>query len=197
MPLAVMRYSPAPYRGSGIYDAAPAPSAEIPAIACPFILKSIDSSGEKRAVKALAEINARVWYVGKQTHFVKRLESIKTGNVERYINLTFLGLNLTNNLKKEPKFANYETIMNTTCISPLNILPIYRHEILYYETKQILVEESFDAVKENILQKAKEMALNLVEECDIIKKEFSNINTENEITYVEYVIEVEKRIDIL
>lgn len=157
----------------------------------------IDSSGEKRAVEAQAEINARVWYVGKQTHFAKRYETVRTGKVERYVNLTFLGLNLTNNLKKDPSFDNYETIVNTTCISLFNILPIYRQEILYYETKQILIEESFESVGENILQKAKEMALNLVSECDIIKKEFFNVNTENEITYIEYVIEVEKRIDIL
>lgn len=157
----------------------------------------IDASGNRRAVKAQAEISARVWYIGKQTHFAKRIETVKTGKSERYVNLTFLGLNLTDNLKKEPSFVNYETVMNTTCISMFNILPIYRQEILYFETKQMQIEESFDAVSENILQKAKEMALNLVEECDIIKKEYFNVATENEITFVEYVIEVEKRVDIL
>lgn len=157
----------------------------------------IDSSGERRAVKAEAEINARVWYTGHQTHFSERLEVVKTGNKTRYVNLTFLGFNLINNLKKEPAYTSYETVINTKCISNFNILPIYRQEIIYYETKQILVEEDFESVKENILQKAKEMALNLVEECDIINKEYFNVTTENKITYVEYVIEVEKRIDIL
>lgn len=155
----------------------------------------IDSSGQKRPVKAEAEITARVWYVGKQTHFAKKLQTVKTGKVERYVNLTFLGLNLTSNFQKEPSFSSFETVKNTTCISKNNILPIYRQEILYYETKQILVEENFDDVKENILQKAKEMALNLVGKCDIIKREFYSTNSQNEITFVEYVVEVERRID--
>lgn len=156
-----------------------------------------DSSHQKQSIEPKAEITAKVWYVGKENHFSVRLETVRTGNVKTISYLTFMGLFLSTPPSQTDLFANYESITSVSCISNNNILPIYRHLIVYYETEKVQIEEDFESVKENILQKAKQKALQLVEEYDIISKEYFNMSTVSNVTFVEYVIEVTKRIDIL
>lgn len=156
-----------------------------------------DSSNQKRSVEPKAEITARVWYVGRENHSSVRVESVRTGKTKKVSYLTFLNLFLSTPPNINDIFSSYESKSTVVCISKFNIVPIYRHETVYYETQKVEIQESFESVKENILQKAQTKTLNLVEEYDIITKEYFNITTASNITFVEYVIEVNKRIDIM
>lgn len=157
----------------------------------PFVF---DSANQKRPVKPQAKIIAKVWYVGQEKHMEKKVETVRTGKKQTVSFLTFLGIPLSTQ-NQGCTFETYEVEQSSVCISTNNFLPIYRHFKVFYQTKQITVEQPFESVKEQILQKAKQKSLNLLGEYDIIKKEYFNITSNAQITFVEYVIEVEKRID--
>lgn len=157
----------------------------------------IDSSNQKRKVKAEAEIIAKVYYIGKEEHLDSKVEMVRTGKKTTLINLTFLGLNLTKNLQKEPPYASFETETKKVCISTNNVLPIYAEYVVFYETKMTIIEQPFESVKQKIIEKAREKALLSVEECDIIINEHYDTTTKLGKTILSYIIEVEKRIDNL
>ncbi len=157
----------------------------------PFI---IDLSGNKRGVKAEAEISARVWLCAKEEHYNSRIETVRTGKQIRFINLKFLGLNLTNTHVKDAPFKSFETVTKTTCISYFNFLPIYREEILFFETKIEIIEQPFLEHKEQIIEKAKQKSLELKNDDDILLREFHNETMLAGKIIVEYVVEVERLI---
>ena len=157
----------------------------------PYIL---DSSNNKRAVKPIAEIEARVWQTFKTEHKESKIVSRRTGKEQVVENLIFMGLNLTN-FHNECDFPSYELKIDTICISNNNILPIYRQKITYYEMETILIEEKFEENKEKIFEEIKQKALLYLDKCDIIKNEYFNVNKINGQYVVEYVVEIIKRID--
>ncbi len=157
----------------------------------PYIL---DSSNNKRVVKADAEISARVWLTAKETHFEKRHETTRTGKTETYSKIYFLGIAL-NSVPSNLPFENYEIETRVRYIAENNILPIVRQEIVYYELETKEIIESFESVKEKVFEKAKQKALQMLEEYDIITKEYFTINSNFGVTNVEYVIEINKLIN--
>lgn len=153
-----------------------------------------DSSNNVRAVKPMAEIEARVWYSFKTEHADSKIECRRTGNTQKVENLLFLGLNLTST-KNECKYASFEVEVKTICISNNNILPIYKQCITYYEMETIVIEEKFEENKEKIFENTKQKALLYLNKYDIIENEHFNVSEVNGNHFIEYVIEVVKRID--
>lgn len=157
----------------------------------PYIL---DSSNNSRPVKPIAEIEARVWQTFKSVHKESKIVTRRTGREQIVENILFMNLNLTN-FENDCEFSSYEVKIDKICISQNNILPIYKQKIIYYEMETVLVEEKFEENKEKILQETKQKALLYLEECDIIKNEYFNVNLINGEHVVEYVVEIIKRID--
>lgn len=157
----------------------------------PYVL---DSSNNVRVVKAEAEVLARVWLRAKHTHYEKRLETTRTGRVQTQVNLFFLGIKLSGENFKL-KFESYESTSVQTYISQNNILPIVREAVTYYETQTKEVIEPFESVKDKVFEKAKQKALQMLENYEIITKEYFTENTNFGVTHVEYVIELNKLIN--
>ncbi|MGI5842347.1 MAG: sporulation protein YqfD [Christensenellales bacterium] len=153
----------------------------------------IDSSGNKKIVKANAVITAKVWLVGREVHYENRFETVKTGKKYTHTNLFFLNINLMPQMP-ENVFTSYEVTKTRVNISNNNFLPIIREKIVLEETVSVQVKESFESVKDKIFAKAKQKALHLVEEYDIINKEYFTVTSNSGITHVEYVFEVIKNI---
>jgi sporulation protein YqfD len=154
----------------------------------------IDSSGEKRTVKADAEIVARVWYRGQEVHSSTRLETKRTGKTFRHTKMTFLGINLSKPLQ-QPPFESFESKTTSVCISKNTILPIIRQFTIFYETENVQVNQSFEDVKQEVFEKAKQKALQMLDEYEIISKEYFTTSESFGLTTVEYVIETEKLIN--
>lgn len=153
----------------------------------------IDSSGERRAVEAKAEIYATVYIKNQQSFYEMELVTQKTGRMSKSTNISVFGLNIYQNIK-ECEFEQYETETNTSLISKNNILPIYKTTTIYYETQTVEQFNDYEQKKVEILTNLKQKTLEKIEECDIIENERQNIISVAGKHTVEYVLEVNKRI---
>lgn len=151
----------------------------------------IDASGEKRSVKAEAEIVAEIWFEGRVTHAEKFLETKKTGKTMRKKNIFFLGLPLYVD-KSQIEFAEYEVAVTKENLST-TLLPIKIENILVEET---MTEEKFvpfSEVEEECLLRAKEFAKEKAQEKSVIQ-EYHTVNGEAGIYFVSYVLVAEGNI---
>ncbi len=155
----------------------------------------IDSQGEKRDVKPEAKILAEAWLIGEVKHSDSYYETYRTGNVVQNNIITLFGLDIyANNVRCV--FNSYECEESIDYLSKNNILPLVLHKKIYYETKTELIEKSFEEVRDEKIQEAKQKALIYFGDCDIIKNEDVNINSLAGVTEVEYVITVERNIGV-
>jgi len=155
----------------------------------------IDSQGEKRDVKPDASIKAEVWLIGEIEHSDSYYQTYRTGKVLECNVISLFGLNIYSNTPK-CEFESFECEESQDYLSKNNVLPLVLHKKIYFETKTELIEKSFEEVKEQKLQEAKQKALIYFEDCDIIKNEDINIISLAGVTQVEYIITVERNIGV-
>lgn len=150
----------------------------------------IDASGEKREVKAIARIKADIWLTGTSKHSDSYYKTIRTGKVYETSEVELFGLTIYSNVEKVP-FKQYESEEKTENLNKNNILPFKIKKKRYYETKTELIEQSFDAVKDKIIEQAREKALQNHENCEIIKSENFTISEVAGVHIVTYVVTME------
>lgn len=155
----------------------------------------IDSQGEKRDVKPEASIKAEVWLIGEIEHSDSYYQTYRTGKVLECNVISLFGLNIYSNTPK-CDFESFECEESQDYLSKNNVLPLVLHKKIYFETKTELIEKSFEEVKEQKLQEAKQKALIYFQDCDIIKNEDINIISLAGVTQVEYIITVERNIGV-
>lgn len=156
----------------------------------PYIL---NSNGEEMPVKPLAKIEFDVWINGEAIHNSFKQEIFKTGNTltqnEIYVgNLKVYEKKLTNN------FKDYVVEEANENLTKNNILPFFLKTTTYYELSTKTTQEKFEDVKDEIILKAKENALQKIEEYDIIKEENVTIKQAGNLSFVSYVVTVSKTI---
>ena len=156
----------------------------------PYIL---NSSGVQMPVKPVAKIEADVWIEEQASHNSYYIESYKTGKTLTK-NEVYLGKLKIYEKEVENRFSSFEVEEESEILDKNNILPFVLKTTTYFETSTRVIEESFDSVKDKIISKARENALQKIEDCDIIKSENFTIKQAGNITNVSYVITISKDI---
>ena len=75
-------------------------------------------------------------------------------------------------------------------------LPFKMRKTYIYELKENVIESNFEDVKEEIVAKAKEKALEKCGECDNIKDEFYTIRHISGVTIVNFCIVIEQQLAV-
>ncbi len=154
----------------------------------------IDAEGEQRAVTPKAEIYADIWLGESETHYDYYISTIRTGNQFTKSEIYLGKLLIYSNISENP-YKQFETKEKSQCISKNNILPLYRKQVVYYETVTKEVIEEFSEVKDQIIEKARQKALIFLQENEIIKDENYTIREDDGGSHkVDYVITVNRNI---
>ena len=135
----------------------------------------IDSEGQSRPVKPIANIKAEVWLTGISEHSDSYYRTTRTGRVIEQSKALLFGIELYKNSKQIP-FKQYEVEEQTKALSYI-LLPIKIKKTKIYETKTELIEQTFEEVKDEIIQASREKALQNAQDCEIIKESFSIVET--------------------
>ena len=151
----------------------------------------IDSSGNKKSVKAEAEIVAEVWYESRITHYDECVKTYETGKTIEKNNLYFLDMPIYVD-KKDVKFNQYETKISYTYLSSF-LIPIKIEKILYIETASKTEKVPFEDVKESLINEVKNQVYQKVENKSVIN-EYHTIISNLGINVVSYVVVVEESI---
>ena len=151
----------------------------------------IDSSGNKKSVKAEAEIVAEVWYESRITHYDECVKTYETGKTIEKNNLYFLNMPIYVD-KKDVKFNQYETKVSYTYLSSF-LIPIKIEKILYIETASKTEKVPFEDVKESLINEVKNQVYQKVENKSVIN-EYHTIISNSGINVVSYVVVVEESI---
>ena len=151
----------------------------------------IDSSGNKKSVKAEAEIVAEVWYESRITHYDECVKTYETGKIIEKNNLYFLDMPIYVD-KKDVKFNQYETKVSYTYLSSF-LIPIKIEKILYIETASKTEKVPFEDVKESLINEVKNQVYQKVENKSVIN-EYHTIISNLGINVVSYVVVVEESI---
>lgn len=155
----------------------------------------IDSQGQQREVKAEARIKAEVWLIGESEHSEGYYKTYRTGKSLETHEIKLFGLNIYTKTK-ECEFASFELEESHVYLSKFNILPLVLDKKVYYETKTEFVEKSFEEVKDEKIQEAKQKALISFKEYDIIKNEVVNVNSGAGLHNISYIITVEREVGV-
>lgn len=150
-----------------------------------------NSNNVNMPVKPIAKIEMESWIQGIEAHNSFYKENYRTGR-QTTENEVYLGKLTLYHQQASGTFSNFETETSVKELNKNNILPLTLKTTTYYEIKERVVEESFEQVKENIILKAKENALQKVDNCDIIKSEDYVIRQSGNITTVTYIFTVTK-----
>ena len=153
----------------------------------------IDSSGEKRSVKAEAEILAEIWFEARVTHYDSSMKTIKTGNKIVKDNIFFLNLPIYVD-KKEVTFTEYEVSKNIINLSNF-LIPIKIEKITYEEITTIKEEIPFEDVKEELILEAKNLALEKAKNNSVVD-EYHTVTSNAGVTSISYVIVAEGDISL-
>ena len=153
----------------------------------------IDSSGEKRSVKAEAEILAEIWFEARITHYDSSMKTIKTGNKIVKDNIYFLNLPVYVD-KKEVTFTEYEVSKNIINLSNF-LIPIKIERLTYEETTTIKEEIPFEDVKEELILEAKNLALEKAKNNSVVD-EYHTVTSNAGVTSISYVIVAEGDISL-
>ena len=147
----------------------------------------IDSQGGKRDIEPKANIFAEVWFSSSIKHYDYFIEIKKTGKSIVNSDIQLFGLNIYQNYK-ENSFENYEVETKTISLTNNLILPFKLKKTIYYETEVIEHYEPFEAVKEKIIDQARQKTLIFLSENEIISKENFTIKEEVGFYTVNYYI---------
>lgn len=153
----------------------------------------IDSSGEKRSVKAEAEILAEIWFEARVTHYDSSMKTIKTGNKIVKDNIYFLNLPIYVD-KKEVTFTEYEVSKNIINLSNF-LIPIKIERITYEEITTIKEEIPFEDVKDELILEAKNLALEKAKNNSVVD-EYHTVTSNAGVTSISYVIVAEGDISL-
>ena len=153
----------------------------------------IDSSGEKRSVKAEAEILAEIWFEARVTHYDSSMKTIKTGNKIVKDNIFFLNLPIYVD-KKEVTFTEYEVSKNIINLSNF-LIPIKIERITCEEITTIKEEIPFEDVKEELILEAKNLALEKAKNNSVVD-EYHTVTSNAGVTSISYVIVAEGDISL-
>ncbi len=155
----------------------------------------IDAEGKRRDVNPKANITAEVWLIGKSEHSDGYYNTYRTGKVVEKSCITLFGLKIYEN-NQNCNFENFEIVKSSKFLSRSNILPLKIEKEIFYELKTELIEKSFEDVKNQKIEEAKQKALISLREYDIIKSEDINICSGAGVSIVEYVISAERKIGV-
>ncbi len=153
----------------------------------------INSDGEQQKIMPKAKIYADVWLASEVNHNSHYEEQYRTGKQVVKNEVLLCNLKIYDNNQTCP-FENYDTIIKDKKIIENNILPFILRETTYYELASRVVEENFEDVKDEILERCKENNLQKMEEYDIIKRENIIIKQAGNITTVIYTSVVNREI---
>ncbi len=153
----------------------------------------IDSNGNQRPVKALANIKADIWLVGEEKHNSSYLSRERTGNKMEMSEVLLFGLSIYSN-SKVINYKEYDVEENIKNLTKNNILPFKIKKRVYYEVETKLIESEFENCKDDIISKARENALLSLKEYEIIKDESYTLTQVGGITTVKYVVTVNREI---
>ena len=145
----------------------------------------IDSSGNKKSVKAEAEITAEIWCEGRVTHYDNAIKTIKTGNVIIKDDIYFLGLPIYIS-KVEIPYAEYEVNKKVTNLST-TLIPIKIERSFIEETKTVEENVPFEEVKDKVIEEAKNLALEKAKNNSVID-EYHTVTSNAGVTQVSYVV---------
>lgn len=152
----------------------------------------IDSAGNKKDILPQASIMAKIWVEGSIYYQENEISFVRTGKSKTINYLTIGKFSL--NTKPNSPFKKYDTEEKTFYITKNNILPIINHQITYFETEEKLINNNFEEDKEKLILQCKEIALQKINEYDIIKKEKVLISQNAGIVNMKVVLELEKDI---
>lgn len=153
----------------------------------------IDSQGEKRDIKAEAEIYADVWILGEAMHSESFYQTSRTGQAFEVNKILIFGMPIYSSQAEVP-FADFQLESKTIALSKNNILPLLLQKDVYYQTETTLVEKPFEEVKADKIEEAKQKALTYLLDYDIIKNEDIIVNCNAGIYYIKYLITVNRMI---
>ncbi len=130
---------------------------------------NLNSNGEKVSVKPLAEIQAKMFIIGKSELKKHETKLIRTGNIKQEYIYKFKNFNLFSG-KGKNSFALFETVVYNENVSDL--VPLAREVHIFYELQETEIENNL-AEKQ---QKNEELSLNLARK-NIVAGEILSENT--------------------
>lgn len=153
----------------------------------------IDSQGQTRMVKPMAHIKADVWFSSQIEHNSSYLQRTRTGKKVTQSEVFFMGLPIFT-LNKNVNFKEYEVVESEQNLTKNLVLPLKLRKKTYYEMETTMVETNFEDVKNQIIEEAKQKALQNIFDYEIIKDENYKIKQAAGISIVTYVITVNREI---
>ncbi len=153
----------------------------------------IDAEGKQRMVAPKAEIYADIWLSGIENHYEHYTSTERTG--KKFVKSEiYIGKILLYSNSAIFPFEEYQTEENIICLTKNNILPLYRKNIICYQTETKVIDEKFSAVQDQIIEKARKKALIFLKENEIIKEENYTIREEDGFHQIEFVLTVNRNI---
>ncbi len=147
----------------------------------------VDTSGNKRQVKAEANIYAEIYNEADVEHFENYVQRKRTGRKLEQEDVMLFGLKIYS-LSKDVKFEKYETEKSEKELTKNIFLPFKLKRTTYYEIEEKIVNEKFEDVKEQIIEKSKQKALSKTNKHDKIIEEYYTIRHLGTTTIVNYCV---------
>lgn len=154
---------------------------------------TLDTSGQIKKVEAKANIVAHVYNEGSVDHYEKYIERVRTGRICEENDITLFGLSIYH-FKEEMNFDLFETETEEVDLVENLFLPFKMKKTIYYELTERVVESSFDDVKAEFVEKAKQKALENCLNCDKIIEEYYTMRHLAGVTIVNYCVVTEEQI---
>ncbi len=154
---------------------------------------TIDTSGNIKKVEAKAEILADIYYESSVSHSEHFIEVTRTGNVVEQNDIYLFGLKIYS-FKQDIPFKMYEVEKENVKLTNNLFLPFKMQKIKIYELVENIIETTFYEVKDEYIEKARQKALENIENCDKIKEEFYNLRHQVGVTILDYCIITEENV---
>ncbi len=158
----------------------------------PFV---VDSSGSIKKVEAKAEIMGEVYNLGESQHFSSRVEVSRTGKTIVQNSVLLFGLEIYT-FKEENNFKLFETESEDINLIKNLPLPFKLKKTTFFELQEKTIESNFEDVKDEFIEKARQKALQNVENCDKIIEEFYTLRHQSNATFVDYCIVTKEPIGV-
>lgn len=151
----------------------------------------IDSNGEKKSVEPKVIYSFETWIIENENHYQNEYVFQRTGNFYIEESLTLFGLEIYSH-GKENLYQNFEVEESQKYFSKNNLLPFVYVKKTYFETEQVLLSSNYIDVREEIIEKAKQKALQKMQDCDIIKEEKYVEKQNGDVDFVTYYLIIER-----
>ncbi len=152
-----------------------------------------DTSGQKLAIKPMADIKADVFLTTVTLVPNRKIEMVDTGNVLKTKNISLFGQNIYSN-NAECNFKKYRTQTTNINMTSNLLLPIKIEETTFFEQNEVIIENYFEKNKEQIMQDCQQKTRQLVKSCEIIKEEYNVVTTNANINQITHTVVVNKSI---